>query len=463
MTDTAGQQATDYGDPLPGESWTELGYAKRLVHVYGDRIRHVVAWRRWLAWDGTRWAPDDTGQVARYAKTIAKRMTAVAWAGLDDKDAGKGDVRFARRCESSAAIAAILNLASTELSVAITPAQLDPDPYLLNCRNGTLDLRTGQLRTHDPADMLTKVTGAAYTPGVEGVEWTKFLDRVQPDDTMRAYLARLFGHALEGRVSEHVLPIMFGEGANGKGTFIGAILGALGDYGDAADPDLLTARSFAAHPTAVADLFGLRLAVLHESDAGRQLAEGTAKRLTGGDRVKARRMREDFWAFDPSHTFVMLTNHKPTVSGVDEGIWRRLRLVPWDVIVPVDERDEHLPERLTLEADAVLAWLVAGYRDWRGRGLDDPEPVTKATASYRAESDALGRFLDERCLLGPHFHTRSSELYGEWARWCGDEGEPAGTNKAFTTAMQNRGYDTERTRVGIVWRGVGLATEEDEQ
>src|SRR5204863_9303832 len=138
----------------------------------------------------------------------------------------------------------------------------------------------------------------------------------------------------------------FGEGANGKGTFIGAVLAALGEYADAADPDLLTARTFDAHPTGVADLFGLRLAVLHEGDAGRHLAEGTVKRLTGGDRLKARRMREDFWSFTPSHTFVALTNHRPIVVGTDEGIWRRLRLVPWDVVIPPEERDEHLPDRL---------------------------------------------------------------------------------------------------------------------
>jgi putative DNA primase/helicase len=137
---------------------------------------------------------------------------------------------------------------------------------------------------------------------------------------MRAYLARLLGHALDGRQVSHILPILHGTGANRKGTLTGVVLAALGDYADAADPELLTARTFDAHPTGTADLFGLRLAVLHESGHGRRLAEGTVKRLTGGDRVKARRMREDFWHFEPSHTFLMLTNHKPVIGGTDEGI-----------------------------------------------------------------------------------------------------------------------------------------------
>ena len=167
---------------------------------------------------------------------------------------------------------------------------------------------------------------------------------------MRAYLARLLGHTLDGRQVVHILPILYGLGANGKGTLIGsAVLPALGDYADAADPELLTAKTFDAHPTSTADLFGLRLAVLHESDHGRRLAEGTVKRLTGGDRIKARRMREDFWHFDPSHTFVMLTNHKPVVGGTDEGIWRRLRNVPFDVVIPPVEWDENLGGKLALE------------------------------------------------------------------------------------------------------------------
>lgn len=447
-------------DPMPKEPLTELGYARRLIHVYGDRLRYVPAWRRWLVWDGTRWARDNTGQVARWAKVIARNITTYAYTITDEKKR-KDALLAARRGESSAGVAGVLTLAGTESGIAIAPEDLDADPWLLNCANGVLDLRTGQLREHDPADMLSKITGAAYDPAATNDAWTTFLSTVQPDETMRAFLARLFGHALEGRVTEHILPIFHGEGANGKGTFLNAVLGALGDYADAADPELLTARTFDAHPTGTADLFGLRLAVLHEGDAGRRLAEGTVKRLTGGDRLKARRMREDFWHFDPSHTFVMLTNHKPIVVGTDEGIWRRLRLVPWPVVVPAADRDEYLGDKLKLAADAVLAWLVAGYHDWREHGLDEPQAVTAATDAYRGESDAVGRFLDDRCLCATHFHVPSAELYSAWCKWCADEGEESGTNKAFSTTLQNRGFNTKRTNRGMVWSGIGLAAEGD--
>ncbi|HUZ53631.1 MAG TPA: phage/plasmid primase, P4 family [Streptosporangiaceae bacterium] len=451
----------DGADPLPDEPWSELGYARRLVAVYGGRLRYVPAWRRWLVWDGQRWAQDMTGQSARWMKAIARRLTADAIA-LADGPERKALLNLARRGESAAGIAGALTLAGTEQGVVVTPDDLDADPFLLNCANGVLDLRTGILGKHDPKLMLTKMTGAAYRPDAAGPEFAKFLERVQPDPAMRDYLARLLGHALEGRVVSHILPIFHGAGANGKGTLTGAVLATLGDYADAADPELLTARTFDAHPTGTADLYGLRVAVLHESDHGRRLAEGTVKRLTGGDRLEARRMREDFWSFEPSHTFLMLTNHKPVIGGTDEGIWRRLRLVPWDVVIPPEDRDEELGDRLALELDAVLAWLAEGYRDWHARGLADPDAVTQATDAYRAESDVLSRFVADRCLTGPHFRIRSSELFAAWSRWCGAEGEEPGTQTGFSIALVNRGLGKKSTNVGMVWQGIGLAGEDDD-
>jgi putative DNA primase/helicase len=462
MTDIPSRLADlDGNDPLPREPKTELGYARRLIAVYGDRLRFVPAWNRWLVWDGRRWIHDSTGQAPRWMKVIARRLTTGALA-IEGETERKAAMHLARRAESSASVRGALTLASTEPSIVVTPDDLDADPFLLNCTNGTLDLRTGELHPHDPADLLTKMTGAPYKPGAAGPEFTKFLEKVQPKKEMRAYIARLLGHGLEGRVVEHVLGIFHGIGRNGKGTLIGAVKSALGDYADAADPDLLTARTFDAHPTSTADLYGLRLAILHETDKGRHLAEATVKRLTGGDRLKARRMREDFWSFDPSHTFLMLTNHKPLISGTDEAIWARLRLVPWNVVIPADERDLTLADKLALELAAVLDFLVTGYQEWRARGLDDPAEVMAATEAYRAESDALGRFIDQRCLTGPHFRVRSSELFAAWQKWCAGEGEDPGTQTAFSTILTNMGFDKKHTEIGKFWTGLGLAGDGDD-
>ncbi len=434
------------------EPYTELGYARRLIAGYGNRLRYVVAWNRWLVWDGRRWATDSDGQAQRWMKLVARGVHSdLLQAKVEDKEI----LRAAKRAESNSAIKGALALASTEPEIAISPEHLDADPYLLNCGNGILDLRSGTLFPHDPARLLTKMAGADYDPAAHGPEFRKFLERIQPDQAMRDYLARLLGHALEGTVTEHILPIFYGDGANGKSTLTDAVMHALGDYADAADPDLLRARTFDAHPTGVADLYGLRLALVHESDAGHRLAEGTVKRLVGGDRLKARRMREDFWSFDPSHTFVMLTNHKPVVSGIDEGIWRRLRLVPFEEIIPAAERDEELGRKLAAESSAILAWLVAGHQSWQSGGLADPKQVTKATGEYRDESDSLGRFLKERCLLMAGCHVGSTDLFQAYEKWCQAEREDPGTPKSLATALKAKGYESRRSN-GIRWQGIGL-------
>lgn len=440
-------------DPLPQEPWTQLGYAHRLVQVWGDGLRYVPAWKRWLAWDGKRWAADQTGLAARRAKVTARNLTNVV---LNSEDAGfRRDLYpVAEKGETNNFVSGVLTLASTDERIAVAHEALDADPFLLNCANGTLDLRTGTLRPHDPGDLITKMTGAAYDPDAPGAAFSGFLERVQPDPGMRSFLARLLGHALEGRVTEHILPIFYGAGANGKSTLTTAVVAALGDYAGPADADLLTARSFDAHPTGVADLCGLRLARIDEGDRGRHLGEGTVKRLTGGDRLKARRMREDFWSFDPSHTFLMLTNWKPLITGTDEGIWRRIRLVPWGEVIPPEERDLDFGDRLTPELDHILTWLVAGYADWKANGMGEPAAVTEATSEYRGEADGLGRFISDRCML--FGQTRSSELFSEFQKWCAEEGEEAGTNKAFSAALEKKGFDKHHTKVGAFWKGLSL-------
>jgi putative DNA primase/helicase len=443
------------------EPLTDLGNARRLVTAHGDRIRYVPLWRRWLIWDGKRWADDDTGQVWRCAKHVARGMLHSA---ADAPTTQERDrlIAAARRAESATGLRAMVELAGTEKTIALAPAQLDADPWTLNVGNGILDLRTLDLAPHDPAAHLTKVTAAGYRPDATAPRFAAFLQRVQPDETMRAYLARVFGYSLLGKVAEHILPIPYGTGANGKSTLIKAATAALGSYAASVDPDLLVDRG-SSHPTGVADLFGLRLAVTHETDEGRRLAEGTVKRLTGGDKIKARRMHKDFFEFEPSHLVLMLTNHRPVIRGDDSGIWRRIRLIPFDVAIPEDEQDTGLDEALELEADGILAWMVAGYRDYQARGLDDPARVRAATAEYRSESDDLGRFLEQCCLTGPHFHVRAGDLFSAWEKWCGAENVKAGSQTAFGRTLTDRGFDNTRRGGQRVWLGVALASDEEQE
>lgn len=444
----AGDPAVREHMPAPpaeaGPVQSDLAYARTLCAMFGDELRYVVPWKKWLSWDGTRWAVDDTGHAWRCAKAVAD-----ATATPDGKPS---------KIESWNAMKSMLALAGTEPGIAVTPEQMDSDPYLFNVSNGTLDLRTGKLRPHDPADLLSKVAGAAYNPDAKAPEFHAFLEEIQPDADVRQFLARLFGHAMLGTVVEHVLAILYGTGANGKSTLSEAISKAFGDYARPVDPGLLVDRGDA-HPTGVASLFGLRLAMTHELDAGRRLAEATVKRLTGGDRIAARRMREDFWEFDPSHSIVMHTNHRPVVKGTDEGIWRRLRLVPFDVVIPADERDVSLPDKLAAEIDGILAWVIDGYQSWAEKGLCEPAAVTDATEEFRTDSDDLGRFIEERCVQHQFSHAQSSVLFNAWTEWCRQEHVDAGSNKAFSAELLKRGFDKRKSNGVWVWDGLGLHQE----
>ncbi len=364
-----------------------------------------------------------------------------------------------RRCESATGLDGMLRLAGAMLPVAVSVDKLDADPYLLNATNGTLDLRTGELRQHDPADLLSKVAGCAYDPNALSVVFDTFLTEVLPDPAVRAFLARVFGHALLGQVVEHVLPIFTGTGLNGKTTLVDTAAGVFGDYAIATEPDLLVDRG-AVHTTGQADLLGVRLAVCSETDEGRRLAAATVKRLTGGDKMRARRMRQDNIEFAPSHTVVMVTNHKPVVAGDDPALWRRLRIVPFQIVV--SQPNPRLKEQLALELPAVLAWIVEGYRDWQHEGLSEPHAVTTATDAYRTSSDVLGRFLDECCLQSQFATVRARELFGAWSAWCHQNGEDGGTEKGFAEAMALRGFSKTKNGGIMRYRGVSLTVGDDQ-
>lgn len=444
----------DTDTPVTEQHRGQLRMAERLARRYAGKLLHAHG-IGWHYWDGARWAPDRDGAATRAVVAIAKAALHEA------AEMGKGQARDdlysdVKRIESAAGIKGTLEIAGSLRPLAAAADRLDADPFLFNTATGTLDLRTGQVRPHDPADLITKVAGCGLDPHAHGPVFTKFLTEILPDEQVRGFVQRLFGYTLLGQVREHVLPIFTGVGKNGKSTLLDVVSDALGDYAISAEPDLLVDKG-SSHPTGQADLLGARLAVCSETDKGRRLAAATVKRLTGGDKVRARRMRQDFFEFDPSHTIIMVTNHKPVVSGDDPAMWRRIIVVPFDVVV--DTPDPRLPERLALELPAVLAWAYEGYRAYEQHGLDAPEKVQQRTDAFRSESDTLGRFLDEKTLSATQAYVPARELFTAWSHWCHDSGEDAGTEKAFAEAMALRGFAKKKTARGMVYRGVGLAAE----
>lgn len=445
----------DGQEPLPADVHRgQARIAYRIANRYSGQMLHVAG-IGWHDWDGTRFVPDERGQAIRNVLTELRRALS---ASLDDKDL-RADVR---KCESATGVSGVLSIAAALEQFAATVADLDADPFLLNVANGTLDLRTLELRSHSPSNAITKICRGAYATDARSELWESFLARVLPDESVRSYVQRLVGLGLLGAVRENILTIFTGSGANGKSVIDRVIRWALGDYAITAEPDLFMHRE-GAHPTGELDLRGARWVSVSESDKDRRLAEATMKRLTGGDRIRARRMRQDFVEFDPSHTATLITNHLPKVSGDDPAIWRRIRVVPFDVTIPADEQDPELGERLELDADAILSWAIDGWRQYQERGLDEPAVVIAATDDYQRDSDAITRFIDECCVISPLVKATTTQLFDAWEKWRAIEGCEQMSLKAFGQAITDKGYPAPKKTVnGKKFRqGIAVSTVTD--
>jgi putative DNA primase/helicase len=441
--------------PLAGFNLTDLGNSERFVAHHGEDVRYCYPWSTWLVWTGGRWESDEAGRAHRLAKEAVRGIYQEA-AEAEDEDRRKALAKYAARSESADKIRAMLELARSELPVS--PDELDADPLLLNTKSGTIDLRTGELREHRREDLITKLAPVEYDLEASAPTWARTLEHVLPASEVRAFFKKLCGYAISGVVSEHVLPVLYGTGANGKSTVLNALLSAVGDYGMQAAPDLLVAKK-GAHPTEVADLFGMRLVASIEVEDGRRLAEALVKSLTGGDKVRARRMRQDFWEFEPTHTAFLCTNHKPEIRGTDNAIWRRIRLIPFTETIPPAEQDKKLPEKLRAELSGILRWMVEGCLEWQREGLQAPAEVRKATAGYRSEMDVIGAFLADECEVGDDYRASFKTVYERYAEWCADGGEKSEKARKFNALLKQRGrFEGRRSGPGgsNEWHGLRL-------
>jgi P4 family phage/plasmid primase-like protien len=455
-----GRARLTVGDPQPPRfNLTDLGNAERFVAHHGEAVRYCYPWRKWLVWTGARWERDEAGRVYRLAKETVRSIYREA-SDEEDEARRKALAKHARASESETRIRAMVELAKPEIPVS--PSELDADPWLLNCENGTIDLRAGELSEHRREDLITKLIPTTHDQEATAPTFEVFLERILPSEPVRRFVQRAVGYAATGIVSEEILPILHGVGANGKSTLINACMEALGDYAIQAAPDLLLAKR-GSHPTELADLFGARFVASVEVDEGRRLAESLVKQLTGRDPIKARRMREDFWQFDPTHTVFLATNHRPEVRGTDHAIWRRIRLVPFTVTIPRAEQDKALPEKLRAELPGILRWIVEGCLAWQREGLGDPDEVAAATGQYREDMDILAAFIADRCVVHPSTSAGATPLYNAYKEWCEEHGETKEKQTKFGLRLRERGFRDDRdskTRRKI-WRGIGLFNNED--
>lgn len=418
---------------------TDTGNAERLVAKFGERIRYITAWDRWIVFDGKHWKQDDTRQLERMAKQIAREIDADAEDEPDEKFKGVMKAH-ARRSESTHGKRAMIVSAEAEPGIVLDHELLDTDPWLLNTGSGTVDLRSGELRAHRKADYLSKMIVHPVGEPQGAPTFLAFLERIfDGDAALIQFIQRAIGYSFTGSTEEQVLFIMHGAGANGKSTFLNILMEAAGTYGRTTPAETLYERKPDAIPNDLAALRGARFVSAFETEDRRSLSEGRVKQMTGGDRMAARFMRGEWFEFEPQFKVWLATNHKPEIRGTDHAIWRRIRLIPFDVTIPEHERDPQLIQKLRQEIPGILRWVIDGAKAWHAEGLGVPDAVRQATLEYQGEADVVGMWIEERCEVSLDAQERSSKLYADYVDWCRDIGQRAMSQTRFGTELISRG------------------------
>lgn len=446
----------DANSPLLTLPMTDTGNAERIVHLFGDDLRFVHAWKEWLVWDGCRWRKDQDGYVQRRAIQMLRQMRNEAGA-IKDEDLRDILVKHSLRSESVSKLKAMLEVAQSHLPISVS--ELDSDLDLINVKNGVVDLRSGELLPHDRKHFMTKMVDVDYDPNAKCPKFDAFLQRILGGNAkMIAFIQRAVGYSLTGNTGEHCLFILHGTGANGKSTLLETLRYLLGDYAQQTPFSTFLRKPSDGIPNDLARLVGARFVSASEVAEGRHLDEAVVKQITGGDIVTARYLFREFFEFKPQFKVFLACNHVPKITGTDEGIWRRVFLTPFNVFIPPEERNKNLMDELRQELPGILAWAVRGAVEWRRNQLGVPEEVKRATEAFRAESDAVRRFMEERTRRskGVSELILSSELYHVYRCWCSNNGETEATQIAFTKRLKELGYEVRRSNRGNCWKEVEL-------
>ena len=424
---------------------TEDALALAFTRRYHRDWRYVAAWGRWLVWDGHRWRTEDTLAATDLIRSVCRHAAVHA-----------DNPKIAAKLATSGTVGGVERLARADRRHAATTAEWDADPWLLNTPGGVVDLKTGRQRAHDRADRMTKITTAS--PSGDCPIWRQFLDEVTGGDAeLQAYLQRMVGYCLTGVTSAHALFFLYGTGANGKSVFATVIGTILGDYAATASMDTFVETRGDRHPTDLAGLRGARFVTAIETEQGRRLNESKVKAITGGDKISARFMHKDFFEYTPQFKPVIVGNHKPAIRNIDEAMRRRLHMIPFTVTIPPDRRDPRLTEKLLAERDGILAWAVAGCLAWQREGLKPPASVQAATEEYFEAEDAMGRWIDERCVREANAKSLTAELFTDWKQWAEASGEFIGSQRRFSDLLITRGIEKWRNSVGVRgFQGIGL-------
>ncbi|ANS51273.1 DNA primase [Bacillus thuringiensis] len=434
---------------------TEMGNAERIVAEYGHVIRFVNG-SGWYTWDGKRWKEDRSRKVERITSKTLRNLL---------KSEDEREVKWGRQCEKR-----VIRMNSIKDMIPLVPAQreaFDTHPYVLNVENGVIDLKTGELLPHNRDFMLTKMVNIEFKKGEDCPNWKAFLESIfkdtegNTDYELIDFIQKSIGYSLTSDISEQVMFFLYGSGRNGKSTFINMIKNLLGDYAKQTNSEtFIKKKNDNGANNDIARLVGSRFVSAVESEEGQQLSEGLVKQITGGEPITARFLRQEYFEFQPEFKVFFTTNHKPIIKGIDEGIWRRVRMIPFTITIPKEKINRKLSEKLSLEISGILNWAIEGCLKWQREGLGEPKSIRVATDKYKEEMDIIEPFIVDRCFLSPLAKIEAKELYTVYSRWCEDEGEIALKNRTFYRLLENKNVHKKRGAKNKNYlNGIGLQKE----
>lgn len=459
---------------IDGHYLHDVGNARRLISRHGDSIHYCCDRGRWYFWDGKHWAEDQTGEVVRMAKSIVDAMLEQAGEARERAvaDGDKAALAAAKEFEKHALtsgnhgrIVAMLAEAQSEPGVPVLYSDMDSDPWLFNCANGTIDLCSGELKRHCREDMITKLSSVEYDPDHPCPMWKSFLtDIFRGDQELISFVQAACGYTLTGDTREQVFFILHGSGSNGKSTFVNVLRDLFGDYGQKTSTDAILEKQAGSASNDVARLRGARFVSAIESSAGKRLAEALVKELTGQDPITARFLYQEYFEFIPVFKLWLACNHVPVIHGQEKGIWRRIRLIPFTVeFHDADSpdgpyKDNRLPDKLRAEYPGILAWVLRGCLDWQSNSLPAATAVKAATSKLQQDMDVLGGFLSECCVFHINAQAPAKDLYQAYCKWAEDAGERVLSQRWFGLRLGERGNcETYHGAKGYKWwRGIGL-------
>lgn len=443
---------------VPSGLWNDGWNAQRLIDRHSGLIRNCDNLGGWHVWDGKVWAVDEVHSITALARDTVKTFHDYLH-GMDE-DGQKVFIKHIRSSGNESKLKAMVNVARSWPKTSVLSDNFDADPYLLNCQNGVVDLRTGQLLPHSSELLLTKICNAVYDSNAQCPEWIKFLNTIfKEKQDLISFIQKAVGYGLTGDVSHQAFFILHGDGANGKSTFVETIYKILGSYAAITPTSTLIAKRGSEIPNDVARLKGARFIISSELERSKLLDEALVKRFTSEEPISARFLRQEFFEFKPTGKIFLSTNYKPTIRGTDDGIWRRIRLIPFDHKFEGENKIEKFAEKfLYPELPGILKWAVQGFLQIQAEGMQAPQVVLSATEDYKTTEDGVGAFLDEFCELDDLYKVSVSELYETFK----DNADFFMKKKEFNDYLEKHGFKKERGTFGAhkgryLWKGIRLS------